>query len=54
VVDPVSGRVFNKRNVVDINLANVIVQTEKNAQASLGEDCVCRLDKDMIAGDIPT
>ena len=31
-----------------------IVQTEKNAQAGLSEDCVCRLEKDVIAGDIPT
>src|SRR6267154_6777473 len=46
--------VFYKRNVIHIILDNAIVQTEKNAQAGLGENCVCRLESDVIAGDIPT
>jgi hypothetical protein len=53
MVDPVLGSVFDKGNVTDITLANVIAQSEKNAQACPGKDCVCRLEKDVIAGDIP-
>ena len=49
---PVLGGVFDKRNVTDITLMNAIVQTEKNAQARLREDRVCRLEDDVIAGDI--
>jgi hypothetical protein len=41
-------------NVIDIVLNIAIVQTEKNAQASLGEDGVCGLESDVIAGDIHT
>jgi hypothetical protein len=52
--DPVSGSVFDKGDFRDNILKNAIVQMEKNAQAGLGEDCVCRLENDMIAGDIPT
>jgi hypothetical protein len=54
MVDPVSCRVLDKRNVTDITHVNVIVQTEKNTQASLGENCVCGFKKDVILGDIPS
>ena len=54
MLDPVLGSVFRKRNVPNIFLVNVIIQTEKNTQASLGEDCVCRLKNDVIPGDIRT
>jgi hypothetical protein len=53
MVDPVSGSVFDKGSVIDIILVNAIVQTEKNSQAGLREDCVCGLENDMIAGDVP-
>ena len=52
MVDPVSGGVFDKGGVIDVILVNAIVQTEKNAQAGLRKDCVCRLESDMIVGDI--
>jgi hypothetical protein len=48
MVDPMLGSVFDKRKVTDID---VVVQPEKDAQAGLGEDRVCRLKKDVIAGD---
>jgi hypothetical protein len=54
MVHPVSGSVFAKRDVTDIILVNAIVQTEKNTQARLGQDCVCGLKDDVIPGDIPT
>jgi hypothetical protein len=54
VVKPVSGSVFDKRDATDIILVNVIVQTEKNAQARLGQDCVCGLKDDVVEGDIQT
>jgi hypothetical protein len=54
MVDPVSGSVLDKGNVTDINLANVIAQSEKNAQAGLHEDCMCRLEDYVITGNIPT
>ena len=50
--DPVSGSVLNKRDVTNIPPVNAIVQTEKNAQAGLGKDCMCRYESDVIAGDI--
>jgi hypothetical protein len=53
MLNPVSGSVFDKGNVTDIILVNVIIQTEENAQAGLGEDRVCRLEDDVIPGDIP-
>jgi hypothetical protein len=54
MVEQVSRRVSDKRNVIDIILDNASVQAEKNAQASLGENCVCGLESDVIAGDIST
>jgi hypothetical protein len=50
MLNPVSGSIFDKGNVTDIIL--VIVQAEKNAQAGLGNDRVCRLENDVIPGDI--
>jgi hypothetical protein len=52
MLDPVLGSVFGKRNVANIILVNVTVQTEKYSQAGLGDDCVCRLERDVIPGDI--
>jgi hypothetical protein len=54
MVDPVLGSVSGKRNVTDIILVNVFIQAEKDPQAGLGEDCVCRLENNVIPGDIPT
>jgi hypothetical protein len=55
MVEPVSGSIFDKRNVIDIILVrNAIVQTEENAQAGFGKDRVRRLEKNVIAGDVPT
>jgi hypothetical protein len=54
MVDPVPGSVFDKRDVTDIIIVNAIVQPEKNAQAGLGKNCVSRLGKDVVPGDIPT
>jgi hypothetical protein len=53
MVDPVTGGVFEKGNVIEIIFVDAIVQSEKNTQAGLREDCVCRLEEDVIAGDIP-
>jgi hypothetical protein len=44
MVEQVSGRVFDKRNFPDILPVNVNVQTEKNAQAGLSEDCAWTAD----------
>jgi hypothetical protein len=52
MVDPISGSVLDKRNITNVPLIDTIVQTKKNAQAGLGKNCVCRLEKDVIAGDI--
>jgi hypothetical protein len=52
MVEPVLGSVFDKGNVAHIVLVHAIVHTEKNAHAGLGEDDMCRLEKDVIAGDI--
>jgi hypothetical protein len=52
MAEPVYNSVFDKRDVADIALVNVIVEAEKSAQARLSEDCVCRLENDAIAGDI--
>jgi hypothetical protein len=51
MVDPMLSSVFDKRNVTDIILFDAVVQPEKNAQAGLGDNRVCRLKKDVIAGD---
>ena len=53
MADPVSGSVFDKRNVADIMLVNAIVEAEKSAKACLREGCVRRLERDVIARDIP-
>jgi hypothetical protein len=61
MVDPVLGTVFDKRKVLcfteimNFRLKHFIrvVQVKKSAQAGLCEDCVRRLEKDVIAGDIP-
>jgi hypothetical protein len=53
MVEQVSRGVFDKRNVIDIILDNLIVQTE-NSQAGPGENYVSGLERDVIAGDIPT
>ena len=54
MVKPVSSTVFDKGYVTGIVLVNTIVQTKKNAQARLRENCVCRLEKNVIPGDIHT
>jgi hypothetical protein len=54
MVEPVLGSVFDKGKVTGIFLVNAIVQTEKNDHAGLGEKGVCGLEKDVIAGDIPS
>jgi hypothetical protein len=53
MIEPVSGSIFDKGYVTDIVLLNMVVQTEENAQAGLGKDCVCWLENDVIAGNIP-
>jgi hypothetical protein len=54
MVEQVLRSVSNKRNATGILPVNAIVQTEKNAQAGLGEDCVCGFESDVIARDILT
>jgi hypothetical protein len=54
MVEQVSSGVFDKWDATGITPVNAIVQTEQNAQAGLGEDCVCGLERDVIAGDNPT
>jgi hypothetical protein len=51
MVYPVSRSIFDER--VSVTNVNAIVQTKKNAQAGLDKDCVCRLENNVIAGDIP-
>jgi hypothetical protein len=53
MVEPVLGSVFDKRNVTDIILVDAIVQTKKYPQAGLCKDCMCRLEDDVIPGDVP-
>ena len=53
MVEPVSGSVFDKGYVTGIVLVSAIVQTEKNTQARLRENCVCGLENDVVAGNIP-
>ena len=50
--NPVFGCIVRKRDISGIFLVNLIVQTEYNAQAGLSEDRVCRLGKDVIAGNV--
>jgi hypothetical protein len=52
MVEPVTGSVIDERNIPGSLPVRVIVQTEKGRHAGLGEDCVRRLEKDVIAGDI--
>jgi hypothetical protein len=54
MVEQVLRGVFDKRNVIVMIPDNASVQTEKNAQAGLGENRVCRLESDVIPGDIST